>query len=103
MKKAEILAHLTEWERVQRGLDAQLDAFYNLTGAQPDSDLLTAIYAVAEAHTDAIAMIVGDDTKAMDWWKFECRFGDNPMQAAIHGKPLRLISNLKQLAALIAQ
>ena len=102
MTKKEILAELQQWETTQKALDAQLDQLYDLMGAQPDSPLFKAIYAVAEAHTNTVARIVGDDTEAMRWWQFECRFGERPMQAAIHGKKLRLISNLKQLAGLIA-
>ena len=102
MTRKEILAELQQWQTTQKALDAQLDKLYDLLGCEPDSPLLEVIYRLAEAHTDAIARIIGDDTKAMDWWAIECRFGDNPMQAAVHGKKMRLISNLKQLAALIA-
>lgn len=102
MNRKEILAELQQWQTVQKDLDKQLDKLYDLLGCVPDSPLLEAIYRLAEAHTDAIARIVGDDTKALEWWAVECRFGENPMQAAIHGKKLRPISNLKQLAALIA-
>lgn len=101
MTKKEIYAELQQWQDVQKSMDAQLDLLYDLVGCQPDSPLLAAIYKVADAHTNAVARIIGDDTKAMDWWKFECRFGDNPMQAAIHGKKMRVVSNLKQLAGLI--
>ena len=103
MTKAEILKTITEWQTYQQALNAQLDKLYDLMGIAGESQLLDAIYNMAGAHTDAIARIIGDDTKALQWWKYECRFGDNPMQAAIHGKKLRLISNLKHLAALIAE
>lgn len=101
MTKAQILAELQAWERVQKGLDAQLDKLYDLLGTSGESPLLDAMYDVTAAHTEAVARIIGDDTKALEWWKYDCRFGENPMQAAIHGKKLRLISNLKQLAGLI--
>lgn len=101
MNKKEIYTELQAWERVQKGLDEQLDKLYDLLGTSGESPLLEAIYDIAGAHTEAVARIIGDDTKAMYWWKYECRLGENPMQAAIHGKKLRLISNLKQLAGLI--
>lgn len=103
LSRESILESLTEWQTVQKALDAQLDHFCNLTGAQPDSDLLTAIYAVAEAHTEAVARLVGDKNQWMSWWKFECKFGVHSMRAGINGKKLRLISSLKQLAGLIAE
>lgn len=103
MNRKEILAELQHWQTTQQALEVQLDLLYDLVGCQPESPLLEAIYKVAEAHTDAIARIIGDDTGAVAWWKYDCRFGDNPMQAAIHGKKLRLISSLKHLAGLIAE
>lgn len=95
MTKTEILTELQAWERVQKALDAQLRLF-------SDTDLLDAIYAVANAHTEAVARIVGDSTKAMEWWAFDCGFGDNPLSAG-KGDKIRPIKTLKQLAALIAE
>lgn len=103
MTKTEIYAELQAWERVQKGLESQLELFYDLTGAQPDSELLTAIYAVAEAHTNAIERIIGDEMQWCDWWKYECQYGEKPMQAANLDKRLRKIKTLKQLARLISE
>lgn len=102
MTKKEILAKLVEWEAVQKDLDAQLERLYDLTGAQPDSAPLTAIYTVAEAHTKAVEEIIGDEMQWMDWWKYECRYGENALQAANLDKRLRKIDTLKKLAGLIA-
>ena len=102
MTKKEIYTELQAWERVQKGLDAQLDLFYDLTRAQPDSDLLTAIYTLADAYTDAVARIVGDTAGAMEWWARECDFG-NYLLSAGKGDKIRPIKTLKQLAGLIAE
>ena len=101
MTKPEIYAELQAWERVQKGLDAQLDLLYDLAGCQPDSPLPAAIYAVADAHTDAVARIVGDTAGAMEWWARECDFG-NYLLSAGKGDKIRPIKTLKQLAGLIA-
>ena len=85
MTKAEILAELQQWEAVEQKLDAQIAARYGLS----------------EAHTETVARIVGDKTGALKWWKHQCKYGENPLSAA-KGDKMRLISNLKQLAGLIA-
>lgn len=103
MTRKEILAELQQWETAQKALSEALDHLYDLTGAQPDSTLLLAIYAVSEAHTDAIERAIGDEMQWMDWWKYECQYGENALQAANLDKRLRKIKTLKQLAGLIAR
>lgn len=102
MTKAEIYAELQAWERVQRGLDEQLDNLYSLLSVAGESPFLDAIYAVSTAHTNAVARIVGDDTGALEWWRYECDFGNNPLSAG-KGDKIRPIKTLKQLAGLIAE
>lgn len=102
MTRKEILKHLKEWERLQKALDAQLDLLYDLTGTQPESPLLNAIYGVAEGHTKAVAQIVGDGSDWLDWWKWECEYGARVMQAANLDQKLRKIDTLSKLAGLIA-
>ena len=102
MTKKEILTELQAWERVQKGLDAQLDLLYDLVGCEPESPLLIAIYTLGEAYTDAVARIVGDTSGAMEWWARECDFGNNPLSAG-KGDKIRPIKTLKQLAGLICE
>lgn len=102
MTRKKILKHLIEWQSTQIELDDRLSQFYFLTGSQADSPLLKAIYAVAEAHTDSLALIVGDKDGWLDWWKFECNFGEKPMDAAFVGGELFEVKTLDVLAGLIA-
>lgn len=102
MTKKEILAHLVEWERVQRELDAQLDLFCDLTRAQPDSPLFGAIYKTKEAHLDAVALIVGDKGGWLNWWAFENDYGAKAMGACLMGGALSEIKTLNELSGLIA-
>ena len=104
MTKSEILAELQAWELAQKRLDAQLDLFYDLTRAQPDSDLLTAIYGVAEAHTEAIGKLLGDKLEWLDWWKFETDYGQKKHLLDVYvDRKLLKIKTLRQLAGLIAE
>ena len=102
MTRKKILKHLIEWQSTQIELDDRLSQFYFLTGSQADSPLLKAIYAVAEAHTDSVALIVGDKDGWLDWWKFENDYGAKAMSAALAGGNLFQINSLDELAGLIA-
>lgn len=103
MNKSEILKSITEWQAHQKALDAQLELLYNMTGNSGESPLMEAIYNIAGAHTDAVAALIGDESKWLDWWKYECRFGEKLMSAAKAGGKLRPVKTLKQLAGLIAE
>lgn len=98
MKKAEILRHLTEWQRVQKNLFDEKDKAWDLTYYDT---LWSATLAVAQAHTDAVGLIIGDTLNFMDWWRKDCEFGDNPLSVWMGGKD-RKIKTLRQLAELIA-
>ena len=101
MTKKEIYTELQAWEQVQKGLDAQLERLHD---AEEDEDFLMALHAVAKAHTDAVAKIVGDKRGALNWWRTYCRFGGNPLSVWSDKEDrLRKIKTLKQLAALIAE
>ena len=102
MTKKEILTELQAWERVQKAMTAQLDALYDLVGCQPENPLPSAVYTLLDAHTDAIARLVGDTTGAMQWWVIECDYGARPMSAG-KGNKMRPIKTVKQLAGLIAE
>lgn len=101
MTKSEILNELQQWEALQKSLEAQLDKLCDLMGTPGESPLLEAIYFVLEAHTEAVARIVGDDTKSMWWWVSENNYGRNGLYAG-KGNKMRPIRTLKQLAGLIA-
>lgn len=86
MNKKEILSELQQWQAHQQGFDKRIA---ELVGA-------------AEWETACIARLVGDTTGALKWWKEQCKYGSNPLSAA-KGNKMRLITNLKQLAELIAE
>lgn len=102
MNKKEILKTITEWERVQKELDDQIDKLYELIGYQPESKLLTAIYTVSEAHTNAVELIIGDEMQWLDWWKYENKYGESGLSAGKTAK-IRPVKTLSQLAGLIAE
>lgn len=101
MTKKEIFTLLTEWEQVQKDLDARLNQLNDLLGAC-DSPFLDAIYRLSGAHTSAVAKLVGDKAEWLEWWHFECCFGDRDMGSVQIGGKSRQVRTLKQLAAVIA-
>lgn len=103
MNKNEVLVELTKWQDTQKALDAQLDLLYDLMGNSGESPLMEAIYNIAGAHTDAVAALIGDESKWLYWWKYECRFGEKLMSAAKAGGKFRPVKTLKQLAWMISE
>lgn len=97
-----VLPRLEMWvERVSE-LDRQIDAFYALTGATPDSPLVESIYTVEDAYTKSLADAVGDTEGWLLWWRWECDMGRKPMKASFRpGGPMREIRTIKQLARLV--
>lgn len=100
--KSAILDELKAWEQVQKAMVSKLDALYDLVGCQPENPLPTAVYTLLDAHTGAVARLVGDEFGFMEWWVRECDYGNRPMSAG-RGDKMQPIKTLKQLAALIAE
>lgn len=86
MTKAQILTKLEYWQSRQQEIDKRIGE----------------LAAMAEQETGFVAGMIGDTTGALNWWKHQCKYGENPLSAG-KGNKMRLISNLKQLAALIAE
>ena len=103
MNKAEILKRITDWQTAQKALTAKLDALTAIIDCQYDSPLLESMRAVADAHTKAVAELVGDTGGWLEWWELECWMGDKPMSASKSGGKFRKVTNLKILAGLISE
>lgn len=86
MTKAQILTNLEFWQARQQDTDRRI----------------AELKAAAEVETECLAKMIGDTTGVLKWWQQQCQYGQNPLSAA-KGKKMRLISNLKQLAGLIAE
>ena len=95
-------ATLTDWQERMRELEAQMDALAGLIGTSPESPLQAAVYAVMGAYTRTVGQALGAwDDVLLDWWT-EHNFGERPMQIGLDGEPLRTITAIEELAALIA-
>lgn len=101
MHRNELLSHLQAWMTRHQATEAMLDKLYAITQADPGSPLLTEIYTLMDAHTKAVAMVVGDTEGWLAWFEYECELGARPLQAAARDEKPTAIRTLKQLARLI--
>ena len=72
---AHMLHHLRQWQSAMQAAEQRLDALSELTGA------------------------------SLEWlepWWLEHAFGARPMQAGLHGEPLRTLGTIEELVQLIA-
>ena len=96
----EVQEHLIRWAAHQKALTTQYEALQNLTGADCESPLLTAVFAVWAAYTVAVSEIVGDRNDFLQWYEYECQMGANPMEVTIGDKTIK-VRTIRQLATVI--
>lgn len=96
----EVQQHLIQWAAHQEALTTQYEALQALTGADCESPLLTAVFAVWAAYTVAVSEIVGDTNEWLQWYEYECQMGANPMDVKIGDKTIK-VRTIRQLATVI--
>lgn len=101
MSREQKLAMLTAWQERMQACEVATDDLIALTMASPESPLIDAIYSVMGLATRQAADLVGCGDDWLTAWWLEHRFGERPMQAGLTGEPLRDISTLDDLLALI--
>lgn len=101
MIREQKLAMLKTWQERMQACEHATTQLVSLTGAAPESPLIDAIYRVMGLATRQAADLTGcADEYLMAWW-LEHQFGERPMQAGLVGEPMRDISTLGDLVALI--
>lgn len=82
-------------------LDAQMDSLTSLVGVAPESPLPAAIYRLQGAYTRAVSDLLGISSEWLEVWWMEHDYGERPMKAGLKGDPLRNITTLAELLALV--
>lgn len=101
MTNDEALSLAETWEAAMIDLDAQVDSLTSLVGVAPESPLPAAIYKMQGDYTRVVSDLLGiSDEWLMTWW-LEYNHGDRPMKAGLKGEPLRNITTLADLLALV--
>ena len=98
----EILPHLETWARICVEADAQIDALVSLTGASPESKLVSAWCKLHEAYTDAVSEIVGDCDKWLSWHYYDNEMGARNFEIHANEKVMK-ITTLADLARAIVE
>ncbi|MEW5965856.1 MAG: hypothetical protein AB1720_02470 [Pseudomonadota bacterium] len=102
MKAADIEPILAAWVARHKDLEAQLEVLYESLHADPGSPLIEAIYRLMDAHTHAIARIVGDTEGWLSWYEHETDFGASAAHSAMIGDKAVKVRTIKQLARVVA-
>lgn len=99
MKTKERIERIKVWQKVMADMDKQQSVLMAITGGM-DGPLFVAIGEIQARYTDAIAEIIGDDEKWLDWWWLECDYGKSAKEAALDSD-MRPIRTPQDLAGLI--
>jgi hypothetical protein len=101
MNRPEALHLLTRWQERMQDANDNMDALAQIIGCTPESPLQSAIYGLMGDYTQQVADRIGCSTEWLEAWWLDHNFGERPMSAGIVGEPLRDISTLEDLVALI--
>lgn len=99
---AHMLHHLRQWQDAMQAAELQMDALSELTGINPEAPLFETIYNLMGLATRQAADLTGASLEWLEPWWLEHDFGARPMQAGLHGEPLRTLSTIEELVQLIA-
>tara|TARA_R110000822_G_scaffold301108_1_gene424776 strand:- start:4629 stop:4982 length:354 start_codon:yes stop_codon:yes gene_type:complete len=103
LTKDQIEQRLIPWKDKYIALSAAYEEFRGLTGAAPDSKLMTPIFDMWEAYTDLMSETVSDGGEWLDWYTYECCMGATPMTVIFkNGKELE-VATLRDLARVISE
>lgn len=101
MTRDKKLQILREWEERMKACDDALADLILLTGAAPESKMVTSAHGVMGVATVNTAALVECAPDWLESWWLEGSFGEHPMKAGLAGEPLRDIRTIEELAALI--
>ena len=96
----EVQQRLIQWAAHQEALTTQYEALQNLTGADCESPLLTAVFAVWAAYTVAVSDLVGDRSDWLQWYEYECQMGAESRSVKLGDKTIK-VRTIRQLATVI--
>lgn len=88
---------LQEWEMHGRAINETYKKYYALTNANPESVFIRkCIFEPFDSYTKCISQLVDDNEEWLDWYRFDCNFGSNPL----HGNDI-LIDDVEKLLNII--
>lgn len=101
MKREEILHDLTQWQERMKGCEDAMDSLSLVIGSNPEAPLQSSVFALMGELTRQISIRNGFCEEWLESWWLECQFGATALVAGLPGEPLREITTLDGLVALI--
>jgi hypothetical protein len=95
-----------DWAFVTKTLDLMKETTQSFTELTrniqlaPESPLITPIHTLETALMESLGVILKDGVETIEWYIYECSYGDNPMKAGVD-KNMRLIDSHDALRWLI--
>lgn len=82
LSSAEALSLLKAWAAQHAALKEQTDLLERLTGAGPDSPLLTPVFEIWDSYTKLVSEKVGDTSDWLEYFAFDCAMGARPKEVS---------------------
>ena len=97
---SEIEKAVREFDEQARAVESLIDSMRAVFDLAPESRVCQVQWDLLGAYIRAL------DAKHhiggwLDWWWTECRLGESPMGAGLHGEPMREIATVDDLVRLV--
>ena len=80
------------WADRAKALHAAQDALNDMLMASPEAPIFKAAWDVFGGYTEVLADLIGDDDGWLEWFAWECRLGENPMEMSFaNGEKLLVV------------
>lgn len=101
MNKEHLAYKLYEWEKHIRACDAIADRILDLFCGDYESPAFKPYAQLVHAYTKAIAEIVGDKGQWLEYYHYDCNFGEHPMEVKFKDGTTITLDSVEKLAEVI--
>jgi hypothetical protein len=97
---------LNEWIVTVKNAEKQWNALCSLMGCGFEGAFMDAQCMLSEKYTEAISELVGDKGEWLNYYRFECKYGDKPLTVILKDKDTQKetkisLDSLEKLLSLI--
>ena len=80
LNREQVTAQIRSWMESVQAANAQLILLGDMTGdLNYDAPFPAAVEALIEGYGAAVGLLVGDEAGWLEYFRFDCAFGDSPM------------------------
>jgi hypothetical protein len=97
------LQKLKIWQQRMQAVDAELDKLITVLNVNPESPLLTAVWALQASYSNEVETSITSEPSAeaewLDWYANENSYGSAALEAGYpdNTKPIKTLENLLEL------